>query len=117
MKTIERGEASEKFACKYLTDRGLKLVVANYHSRFGEIDLVMLDHDVLVFVEVRYRRSSNFGGAATSVTTAKQRKICLTAEQFLQKNKKTNTVCRFDVVALGESETQWIKSAFDAPYS
>jgi len=114
MKTIDRGKASEKFACKFLTDRGLKLVVANYHSRFGEIDLIMLDREVLVFVEVRYRQNNNFGGAATSVTAAKQRKICLTAAQFLQKNKKTNTVCRFDVIALGENETDWIKSAFDA---
>ena len=114
MKTIERGNASEKLACKYLTDRGLSLVVTNYHSRFGEIDLIMQDKDVLVFVEVRYRKSNTFGGAATSVTPAKQRKITLTAMQFLQKNKKTDVMCRFDVVALDEGKTEWIKSAFDA---
>ena len=110
MKTIERGNASEKLACKFLTDRGLSLVVTNYHSRFGEIDLIMKDKDVLVFVEVRYRKSNTFGGAAISITPAKQRKITLTAMQFLQKNKKTDVMCRFDVVALDEGKTEWIKS-------
>lgn len=119
MKTIERGNAAEKLACKYLTDHGLKLIVANYHSRFGEIDLIMRDKSVLVFIEVRYRQSKQFGGAASSVTPAKQRKISLTAMQFLQKNHKSNEMCRFDVVALGNTgmggtEIEWIKSAFDA---
>jgi len=114
MKTIDRGNAAEKLACQYLTDRGLKLIVANYHSRFGEIDLIMRDGAVLVFIEVRYRQSKQFGGAAGSVTTAKQRKISLTAMQFLQKNNKTNAICRFDVVALTDTEIEWIKSAFDA---
>ncbi len=113
MKTIERGNLNEKIACEYLVSNGLELVASNYHSRYGEIDLIMKDGGVLVFIEVRYRRNKNFGGASMSVTPAKQRKIALTALQFLQKNNKTELPCRFDVVALGENETQWIKSAFD----
>ena len=114
MKTVERGELAEKLACEYLTSHGLVLVTSNYHSRYGEIDLIMRDGKVLVFVEVRYRRHQSFGGAASSVTPAKQRKITLTALQFLQRNKQTSSVCRFDVLALNEVKTQWIKGAFDA---
>lgn len=114
MRTIERGDLNEKIACDYLTSQGLKLITTNYHSRYGEIDLVMQDKNVLVFVEVRYRRSNQFGGAAMSVTPAKQRKIAFTAMQFLQRNNKTECCCRFDVVAIGGSEVNWIKSAFDS---
>ena len=114
MKTIERGNLNEKHALDYLLSRGLTLVTTNYHSRYGEIDLIMLEKKVLVFVEVRYRRSNQFGGAAMSVTPAKQRKISLTALQFLQRNKKTQHQCRFDVIAIGASKTEWIKSAFES---
>jgi len=114
MKTIERGELNEKIACEYLKSQGLKLITANYHSRYGEVDLIMRDGTALVFVEVRYRRSNKFGGAAMSVTPAKQRKITLTALQFLQKNNKTDLPCRFDVIAISETDTRWIKSAFDS---
>jgi len=112
--TIERGDLHEKIACDYLKSHGLKLLATNYHSRFGEIDLIMQEKEVLVFVEVRYRSRSNFGGAAMSVTPGKQRKITLTALQFLQKNNKTNHQCRFDVVAISDQQTNWIKSAFDS---
>lgn len=112
--TIERGDLHEKIACDYLKSQGLKLITTNYHSRYGEIDLIMQDKEVLVFVEVRYRKSSSFGGAAMSITPAKQRKITLTALQFLQKNNKTSHLCRFDVVAISNQQTNWIKSAFDS---
>jgi len=112
--TIERGDQNEKIASNYLRSQGLTLLTSNYHSRYGEIDLIMQDKDTLVFVEVRYRRSNKFGGAAMSITPGKQRKIALTAMQFLQKNNKTDQHCRFDVVAISEQETQWIKSAFDS---
>jgi len=115
MKTIQRGELNEELASQYLIKQGLQPVTRNYHSRHGEIDLIMADGAVLVFIEVRYRQSNLFGGAAMSVTPAKQRKIAKTALQFLQRNKKTNAVCRFDVVAIGSDNTEWIKNAFDAP--
>ena len=116
----ETGDLHELSAADYLQSRGLKLLASNHHSRHGEIDLIMQDQDTLVFIEVRYRRNKNFGGAAISVTPAKQKKIALTALQYLQKHKKTNTPCRFDVIAVtgqGDLEKQWIKGAFDSPLS
>jgi len=117
MKTIERGKLNEQSAAEYLQSQGLDLLTTNYHSRHGEIDLIMRDGSVLVFVEVRYRRNKRYGGAAMSVTPAKQRKLTLTALLFLQKNKLTDHECRFDIVAIHEDGTEWIKNAFYATQS
>ncbi len=114
MKTIERGNLNEEIACQYLVSRGLKLVTKNFHSRFGEIDLIMMEGNTLVFVEVRFRRSTHYGGAAVSVTPEKQRRISLTASHYLQKTNQTDRWCRFDVVAISKDNTNWIKSAFDS---
>lgn len=114
----ETGDLHEQSAADYLQSCGLKLLASNHHSRHGEIDLIMQDQETLVFIEVRYRRNKNFGGAAISVTPTKQKKIALTALQYLQKHKKTNTPCRFDVIAVtgeGTLEQHWIKNAFDSP--
>lgn len=111
----ERGEQFETQAADYLQQQGLKLIARNYHSRHGEVDLIMQDHTTLVFVEVRYRRSSNYGGAALSITPGKQKKIALTALHYLQKHKQTEQPCRFDAIVISEHEASWIKSAFESP--
>ncbi len=109
------GDKHESIASNYLQSQGLVLVESNYHSRHGEIDLIMREHDTLVFVEVRYRKSNNYGGAEVSITPAKQRKIALTALQYLQKHRQTESPCRFDAVVTTEAGSQWIKAAFDSP--
>jgi len=115
----DTGDQHEQQAAAYLKSHGLTLVATKHHSRFGEIDLIMQDKSALVFVEVRYRRSQAFGGAALSVTPAKQRKIALTALHYLQAHNKNDMECRFDVVAVtGEQNStvsEWIKNAFDSP--
>lgn len=83
----------------------------------GELDLVMREGDVLVFVEVRYRRNAAFGGGAASVDGFKQRKLIIAAQQFLQRHRHYATLpCRFDVVdASGDPATpelHWIRNAF-----
>ena len=116
--TKETGNLYEKVACEYLQDKGLKLLTRNYYCQFGEIDLIMLDHDDLIFIEVRFRKQSSFSTAAGSITPAKQKKIMRTAEYFLADNKKyQHTNCRFDVIAIDESHDghkhiDWIKNAF-----
>src|SRR4051812_25272216 len=72
------GVAAEQLAESYLARLGLEIVERNYRCRFGEIDLIALDGDALVFVEVRLRRNSRFGGAAASIDYAKQRKLVAT---------------------------------------
>jgi putative endonuclease len=108
-----RGESEEQRACEYLQAQGLSLITQNFSCRMGEIDLIMKHKESLVFVEVRYRKNKEFGGAAASVTRGKQRKIIRTA-LFYQQKYAPKSCMRFDVVAIeGDNELQWIPSAFD----
>jgi putative endonuclease len=77
------GQSAESRAEAFLKTHGLKRVTRNWRCRFGEIDLVMQDGATLVFVEVRLRSRSDFGGAAASVTPAKQKKLLAAARQYL----------------------------------
>ena len=85
------GLDAERLAATFLANHGLKMVVQNYHCRFGEIDLIMTDASTLVFVEVRLRSSSQFGGAAASITLQKQQKLILTAQYYLQTQVKNQS--------------------------
>lgn len=106
------GKKAEDVACSFLIKNGLVLVTRNYRCRFGEIDLVMKDADMLVFVEVRYRKNNIFGDGAESVDQDKQRKLIFTANQYLQEHPSSMPV-RFDVIALSADQTpQWINNAF-----
>jgi putative endonuclease len=103
----------EARAERWLVARGLRPVTRNWHCRFGEIDLVMHDGDTLVFVEVRQRSSRAFGGAAASVTPAKQKKLLAAARLYLASLPR-EPACRFDVFAWdGTAAPDWIKNAFD----
>jgi putative endonuclease len=107
------GQTAEARAEAFLVTQGLAPVARNWRCRFGEIDLIMQDGATRVFVEVRLRSRSDFGGAAASVTPAKQRKLLAAARQYLG-SLQTLPPCRFDVVALdGSSAPDWIKNAFD----
>ena len=110
------GQQAEQLAHDYLIAQGLTPIARNYRSRFGEIDLILRDRDTLVFVEVRLRSRSDFGGAAASITAAKRTKLVATANQYLAQFPRP-PACRFDVVLLGALEPaqlEWIKHAFDA---
>lgn len=111
------GRHAEDAACAYLHDHGLQLVCRNFSCRSGEIDLVMLTHDTLVFVEVRYRSSGRFGGALASITRSKQQKIINAARYFLHNHRQfADYAARFDVVAIQSDDTgqriDWIPAAF-----
>jgi putative endonuclease len=111
------GLISEELALAHLLAQGLKLLRRNYRCKLGEIDLVMLDGQTLVLVEVRYRASRSYGGAAASVDWQKQRKLAKTAEHLLLKRPELRRYpARFDVVAItaeaGDSKIDWIKGAF-----
>jgi len=112
------GNKAEEIAFNYLSAKGLLLVEKNFRSRYGEIDLIMREGEILIFVEVRYRNTDRYGDGAESVTTAKQNRIIRTANHFLTIRKLDNNLCRFDVVSasnLGNSKMQieWIKDAFE----
>lgn len=111
------GAAAEHAACELLQAQGLRCLARNVRYPFGELDLVMLDAATLVFVEVRYRRSTGFGGGAASVDAGKRRRIALAAQAWLMENRKyARSACRFDVVAVTgavtTAQSQWIRAAF-----
>lgn len=121
--TRGRGAAIEAAARLHLLDAGLREVAANANYRHGELDLVMLDHgrdsEVLVFVEVRYRRSSGFGGGAISIDAGKRRRLVRAAQSFLAAHRQyARCACRFDVIdASGDPDApvlDWLKDAFRA---
>lgn len=99
MPNTSDGKRGEDFAAEYLARRGYSVIVRNYHTRYGEIDIVAQRGDVLAFVEVKTRRSSSWGGAAGAVTPQKQHRLILAAERYLQDNP-TDAMPRFDVIAL-----------------
>ena len=107
------GKLAEALAADFLQHRGLRLMERNYSCRLGEIDLILADGPVLVFVEVRLRRNPDYGGAAASITAAKRQRILRAARHYL--SGKPEPSCRFDVVlldALAADHVEWIKNAF-----
>jgi len=111
------GDAAERIAKLYLSKQGLKPIDQNVHFRFGEIDLIAMDGPQLVFVEVRYRKSSSHGGSLASVDARKQQKIIKAAQLYLQQTYGNQPPsCRFDVIGISGHENtpeiQWIKNAF-----
>lgn len=119
MSTRQRGDKVELFAENHLKKQGIKLIERNFSSRYGEIDLIMLDGLTLVFVEVRFRANTSFGSGAETVDFRKQQKIIKTAQLYLQSNKKMQQRdCRFDVVSVtlasNEPIIEWHQNAFQA---
>jgi putative endonuclease len=115
----ERGSIVEAAALAYLQQQGLQPLAQNARARSGELDLVMHDGEGVVFVEVRYRASQDFGGAAASVDYFKRRKLVRAAQVFLLRNPQyANAPCRFDVIAAegdpAAPQFEWIRDAFRA---
>lgn len=109
------GDTYEAQACSTLIREGLSLLDRNYHTRHGELDLVMLDRDTVVFVEVRFRRSQRGGSAAESITVSKRKKLILAARYWLAANPRhARRACRFDVVSYDGPAMSWLRAAFDA---
>jgi len=117
--TRQRGSHWELAAESFLNHRGLKTLRRNYLARVGEIDLIMLDGDTLVFAEVRFRENDAWGSGAQSVTRTKQQRIIRAARRFLSRHPdRSQQTCRFDVISIGAREGRilydWIQNAFEA---
>ncbi len=113
------GEEGERLAIQFLKENGYKILERNFRFGRGEIDIIAKDRDAIVFVEVKSRSSSNFGGPEQAVDLRKQRQLSRIALAWLQKNRLFHRVnCRFDVVAISfQTDTiQLIKDAFPSTY-
>jgi putative endonuclease len=109
------GARAEELCAELLRKAGLRVLARNWRCRLGEIDLVAEEGATLVFAEVRLRRDSRYGGAAESITAAKQARLIAAARLYL--TRRPDAVCRFDVLlldSLENSRIQWIRNAFAA---
>jgi putative endonuclease len=117
---LRKGLRFEDQARRYLANRGLNFLEANYRCRFGEIDLIMRDADTLCFIEVRFRKSLDFGGASASITPAKQRRIVKAALFYLSTLARNpwRQALRFDALLIQQQtdglDFNWIQNAFYA---
>lgn len=114
------GQEGEAAAESYLRRKGYRILAKNLRSSLGELDLVAEDGRVLVFVEVKARRTEEFGGAIHAVHQRKQEKLIRLASQYLARHQMTNRACRFDVVLLQGTDAsapqiEHIQNAFDIP--
>lgn len=115
------GETLETVALHYLETNGLTLICRNFQCKLGEIDLIMREAQMLVFVEVRFRRSERFGSAAETVNRRKQRRLIHTAQLYLNLQRfSQRNPCRFDILGITlhgvtqEYRFDWIPNAFDS---
>ena len=110
------GSQQEKKALNFLKSKGLKLIKQNFNTKYGEIDIIMRDHNQIIFIEVKYRKSSLYGEASEMVTYSKQKKIINTSTCFLKKyNLYDKIPIRFDVISINNNPTspiEWIQNAF-----
>jgi putative endonuclease len=114
------GQEGEATAERYLRLKGYRIVAKNLRSSLGELDLVAEDGQVLVFIEVKARRTGEYGGAIHAVHRRKRGKLIQLASQYLARHHLSNRTCRFDVVLLQGTDTsvpriEHIKNAFDVP--
>lgn len=113
----EQGHLGEEEACRYLSDQGYRIIKRNFHyGKIGEIDIVAMDGDQLVFVEVKARSRQTYGKPEDFVDVRKQRQLKRVAEGYYHINKLVDQACRFDVVAVDligtPPEIRHIKTAF-----
>lgn len=114
-----RGAAVEAAALAFLQGHGLRLLARNAQARGGELDLVMDEAGTVVFVEVRYRAGTAFGGGLASVDAGKRRRLILAAQSFLARHPQhAHAPCRFDVIAASGDPAapvlDWQRDAFRA---
>ena len=117
--TNQTGKTAENIAANYLANQNVKIITRNFHSRFGEIDLIAMNQEILLFIEVRYRKNEHFLTAIETIDQRKCNKIIITSEYYLNKHKKFQShLCRYDVITLTADLNmpviEWIKNAFQA---
>ena len=114
------GDRGERAAAKFLKAAGLKIIARQYRNLFGEIDIIAMDGDCVVFVEVKTRSSSDKGHPTEAITVAKQEQMTKLALVFLKRQRLLNQTSRFDVVSViwqdgkAEPQIQHYVNAFEA---
>ena len=108
------GSRYEQIAAEWMHQQGFVLLEHSFRCRLGEIDLIALEGNILVFTEVKYRRNAKLGRPEEAVDLRKQKRIMMAAAVYLQKHPEyIGAVCRFDVAAVLGNELRYIRHAFE----
>jgi putative endonuclease len=114
---LRLGKSGENEALVFLKKNGYKILVSNYRTRLGEVDIIARDRDTFCFIEVKARRTLCCGSGAEAVSRLKQRQIAKAALQYLKENSLWDRKARFDVVSIlfegAQAKTQLIKNAYE----
>ncbi len=114
------GQTCEAIAADYLQRNGYRILVRNYRTKLGEIDLIARDGDTLAFIEVKARRSARYGNPKYAINRWKQKKISMAALAYLKSTKQMNVRARFDVLAIlslkNPPQIELVKNAFELAY-
>lgn len=117
---IQTGKKGEEFAVAYLKSKGYRIIERNYKCLFGEIDIVAKDGNTVVFVEVKSRKSEDFGDPQAAVGREKQKKISRVALAYLEEKRRYPCDARFDVVAVkmlpAGNTIELIQNAFELAF-
>ncbi|MDO4303503.1 MAG: YraN family protein [Bacillota bacterium] len=114
MNKREIGKEYEQAAASYLEDNGFRILERNFRCRQGEVDLVGIHQDCLVFVEVKYRKNDRAGSPEEAVNYRKQIRICKTSDYYrLIHPWHGSRQVRYDVVAICADDIRWHQNAFD----
>lgn len=105
------GSFYEEAVSAYLKEKGVQIIEKNFRCRMGEIDLIGIDGDTLVFFEIKYRKNNLYGSPLEAVDYRKQKKIISVAKYYLT-YKDVDKYIRFDVIGVCDNEIEWIKDAF-----
>ena len=108
----EKGKINEQLACDYLQKKKYKIIEKNYQNQLGEIDIIAKYKKIIVFVEVKYRKTAFFGLPQEAVNPYKQSKIRTCASMYLKVNDLLDAPIRFDVIAILGEEITHIENAF-----
>lgn len=113
MNTRSMGNRGEDIAAQYIESGGGTILARNHYVRGGEVDIIFEQDGMTVFCEVKLRSTNRFGTGAEAVTTAKQRRICRAALDYVYKNKSIDERFRFDIIEVAGGKISHIKDAFE----
>ena len=116
----EKGKLGENLAAAYFQALGWTILARNYHTRWGEVDIIAQEGNALVFIEVKLRRSQIYGTGYEAINPAKQRRIAKAALQYLQENGGLERPVRFDAFIIQSRpgmgpQQEHIRNAFQCP--
>lgn len=117
MNRREKGREKEDLVCRYLEQKGYRIMAKNYWCRQAEIDIVAMDGGELVFVEVKYRKNEKFGGGLSAVSPKKIRNICKCARYYMYREDiDPDMPVRFDVIAVDGDRITHLDNAFETEW-